>query len=1054
MLLVASHAGWAADSVLLGWDFAAYDGLQPASTATTVETGVLTSDITRGAGSQTTTNGGIPLNGHMNVLTGSAAGAWNHADLSAAKTAQAYLQLTLTPASGYAVNLTTLHLSTFQQSTNDPDATLAVEYSLDDFATAGTLIGSIFPVPSAATTTALPLSGITALQSLTTKVTFRLWAYHFGYWEVKGLGGVAGDDVAITGSTTAIPHLVFAQQPSHSSSATSLQPDITLEIRDSGNSLVTSSTTSVTLDFGTNPSGGTLSGTTTVNAVGGVATFPGLSIDKVGTGYTLSATAIGISGATSTGFNITLGPSSRLDFIQQPTNSTSRVGIAPGISVQVLDAGGNLTASTAAVTLAIGNNPSGGSLTGTKTVNAVAGIATFADLSINNVGNGYTLTATSAGLSGTTSTSFDVSSAVLLGFNFGAANGLQASSAATDVGTGVQSTNLTRGSGSTCTTNGGIPISDCLNVLDGTPNGAWNHADLAAAKAANAYLEWTLTPSTGYSARLTTLQVATYRQYSSGAATLEAEYSFDGFATPGMAIGTITSIQSTPTSHVLSLSGISALQSATSPVTFRLWAYGFDYWEIKGLGQVAGNDLTILGSLDGLPSTTAFTRQPSNTTSTTGISPAITVEIQDDWGNRVANSTASVTLAIGTNPGSGTLSGAHIVSAVGGVATFPGLSIDKIGTGYTLTASSSGLTGDTSSAFDITLGTAGKLAFLQHPTAAASTLGIGPDITVQIQDAGGNPVSGSTSSVTLAIGTNPGAGTLAGTATVNAVAGVATFPGLSIDKIGTGYTLTASSSGLTGATSSAFNITLGAANKLAFLQQPTTAVSTASIAPAITVQIQDAGGNVVTGSTAAVTLAIGTNPGSGTLSGSVTVDAVAGVATLTGLSIDQIGTGYTLVASSGALTGVTSSAFNITLGTAHKLVFLQQPTTAASTASIAPAISVQIQDAGGNVATGSAAAVTLTISANPGSGTLSGTVTINAVAGVATFAGLSIDASGTGYTLAATSAGLIGVTSSPFDILMNTLLLSTDVSSECGVGGLMSLLLAVMGLAGMRWRRI
>jgi hypothetical protein len=39
---------------------------------------------------------------------------------------------------------------------------------------------------------------------------------------------------------------------------------------------------------------------------------------------------------------------------------------------------------------------------------------------------------------------------------------------------------------------------------------------------------------------------------------------------------------------------------------------------------------------------------------------------------------------------------------VNGLATFPGLSIDNAGTGYTLSGSSSGLTGATSSSFDIT----------------------------------------------------------------------------------------------------------------------------------------------------------------------------------------------------------------------------------------------------------------------------------------------------------------------------------------------------------------
>ena len=88
-----------------------------------------------------------------------------------------------------------------------------------------------------------------------------------------------------------------------------------------------------------------------------------------------------------------------------------------------------------------------------------------------------------------------------------------------------------------------------------------------------------------------------------------------------------------------------------------------------------------------------------------------------------------------------------------------------------------------------------------------------PALTVQIQDANGNVLT-STASVTVAIGANPGGGTLAGTKTVAAVAGVATFSTLSINKFGRGYTLTATSAGLTSATSVAFDIRAGAATKI------------------------------------------------------------------------------------------------------------------------------------------------------------------------------------------------------------------------------------------------
>ena len=86
----------------------------------------------------------------------------------------------------------------------------------------------------------------------------------------------------------------------------------------------------------------------------------------------------------------------------------------------------------------------------------------------------------------------------------------------------------------------------------------------------------------------------------------------------------------------------------------------------------------------------------------------------------------------------------------------------------------------------------------------------------------------------------------------------------------------------------------------------------------MTVAVEDANGNVETSDNATqVSLAIGTNPASGTLSGGSAVTVASGVATFSGLSIDKAGTGYTLTASSTpSYTGATSAAFNITTGTA------------------------------------------------------------------------------------------------------------------------------------------
>src|SRR5205823_1853691 len=148
--------------------------------------------------------------------------------------------------------------------------------------------------------------------------------------------------------------------------------------------------------------------------------------------------------------------------------------------------------------------------------------------------------------------------------------------------------------------------------------------------------------------------------------------------------------------------------------------------------------------------------------------------------------------------------------------------------------------------------------------------------------------------ITVAIGTNPSSGALTGTLTHAAVSGVATFSGLSIDKAGTGYTLTATGAGST--TSAAFNITAGTATQLVFSVQPSTTTAGAAITPAVQVTAQHASGPYATLFPSNVTVAIGTNPSSGALTGTKTLAAVGGVTTFSGLSIDKAGTGYTLTA--------------------------------------------------------------------------------------------------------------------------------------------------------------
>ncbi|MGE0451320.1 MAG: choice-of-anchor D domain-containing protein, partial [Vicinamibacterales bacterium] len=250
---------------------------------------------------------------------------------------------------------------------------------------------------------------------------------------------------------------------------------------------------------------------------------------------------------------------------------------------------------------------------------------------------------------------------------------------------------------------------------------------------------------------------------------------------------------------------------------------------VNGVASLAltGGELFLVVSA-GSATHLSFGTQPSNAAAGTAISPAVTVRVLDSFNNVVTtDNSTQIALAIGTNPGSGTLTGGGSLTVVNGVATFGSLSINKPGTGYTLAASSTpSLTGDTSTTFNVTPGTATHLAFGQQPTTTDVGDTITPPVTVRVLDALDNVVTTDDSTkITLAIGTNPGGGTLTGGAETTVVAGVATFAALSINNGATGYTLAASDTTggggihpLTGATSDAFDISGG--NYVAF--SPTT----------------------------------------------------------------------------------------------------------------------------------------------------------------------------------------------------------------------------------------
>lgn len=203
-----------------------------------------------------------------------------------------------------------------------------------------------------------------------------------------------------------------------------------------------------------------------------------------------------------------------------------------------------------------------------------------------------------------------------------------------------------------------------------------------------------------------------------------------------------------------------------------------------------------------------------------------------------------------------------------------------------------------------------------------------------------------------------------------------------------------------------------APKSFAFAVEPSEAGPGIAISPAIVVNVVDKFGNVVTGYAGNVTLLMHANPDGGVLSGTTTVPAVSGVATFSDVNVDSLGEDYRLKASAGGLRQKVSAAFDVTA----YVRFQVQPSDAQPDATITPAVKVKFTDVHGTTLTTFTEDVTISLGENPGGGDLSGTLTVSAVAGVATFSDLSIDASADGYTLIASADDIDDVESQPFGI--------------------------------------
>ena len=615
-----------------------------------------------------------------------------------------------------------------------------------------------------------------------------------------------------------------------------------------------------------------------------------------------SVTFNGSNISTSTsGFTISAGPKNKLVVTTAPPTTTS-AGTPFNMQVSVEDQYGNvITGNTDSITLSLttGTFASGS----TNPVSANAGVATFGTLKITTAG-ANTITATDGSLSVTAPITITPGAATLV-FNQKVTSGSYPAGTSANVGPFQLSVQdqygnpITNGSGS------------AVSVLLSSTSGGSTVFTTAS--------NGSTTTAVTFAANASTSSPFYYADTKAGTPTINASVTFNG----------------------------SNISTSTSGFT---------------ISAGPKNKLVVT------------TQPPSSMTA--GGSASFTVQVEDQYGNVVtsASDTIGVTLSSNSFASGSTTS----VSANSGVANFTNLIITKPGN-YTITASdttSPSVTSVTTSpAFSVTASNASQLAFTQQPSNSTGGIAFGTQPKVTVQDQYGNTVTSDSSTVTLSITSGTpatgGPGALSGCSQTE-TSGVITFSGCAINTAGTGYTLHAVDGSLTTTNSSTLNITVGAAAKLAFTQQPSNSTGGIAFGTQPKVTVQDAGGNTVTSDSSTVTLSITSGTpatgGPGAPSGCSQTET-SGVITFSGCAINTVGIGYTLHAVDGSLTTTNSSTLNITVGAAAKLAFTQQPSNSTGGIAFGTQPKVTVQDAGGNTVTSDSSTVTLSItSGTPATG--------------------------------------------------------------------------------------
>ncbi len=736
------------------------------------------------------------------------------------------------------------------------------------------------------------------------------------------------------------------------------------------------------------------SGTTTVATnSSGVATFSDLIINTAATNYiiTFNADAVGVDDLNSSVFNVNAAAASNMAITTQPGESVAGGVIAGPPTVTVTDAYSNPVSGVNVTVSETGNTYAFDAGTLTKATNA-SGVATFNDLQINTPDTGYQLTFDAAAGA--------VSNAISNLFNVVTSGGSMTVT--------QQPTQTVAGDV--------ITPSPSITLLDGLDN-----------------------PIVGVNVTVSLNE----NSFASGTLTVPTNAS-------GVAVFSDLVIEAAGTDY---------------QITFNA--------DQTGVANVFSNNFNVLVSD---PASMSVTIQPNNTVAGNTVQGPPTVTIVDAFNNPVPN--IDITVSLNKNSfNSGTYT---IASNATGVAEFSNLVITTAATAYQIifNANAAGVADINTNNFNVTAAAANSMSITTQPGTSTAGVAISPNPVVLVVDVHGNPKSGV--DVTAALNKNSfGAGST--TIVTSNASGEAVFNNLKIGTTDTGYEVTFSATSLTSQTTNPFEViqpdpdfgtvrleyraieTITNSNVIRFGFRITNESGVDLSLDELEVRYwytsEPAGNNIYTPENAPIGTqyisgATGTIENEFYMGLFISPDAVVSV----GQGSDGVTANFL---PNNANTGIIEGRINeqnwgifdqsddysfdaavtsyanfqdinvyykgkLVWGTEPAAVeggveveFVQQPTNTVQEEVITPAVTVRILDRNANLVAGdSSTEVTMAIQNDPtSSATLSGTTTVTAVDGIATFNNLSIDNIGNGYTLVATATDMANDVSNSFNIL-------------------------------------